>query len=498
MHFPRDRLKEGTYRYRVTPMFMDDARKLSEGVALEADVELLRETLPGKINVAFTRGYISSQAFVDRFEKHGAIATLIPDIAKAGLDFVPSHPDEKSAYDWMGFEARTEILDLLKEAVNRQAEVRVMAYDLNLPEIVSALEALGSGLKIIIDDSKADGGGHFASDSPESVAAARLRASAGADHVKRQHMANLQHQKSISVAAPGFFRVLYGSTNYTWRGFYVQSNNALIISGKVAVDQHAAAFDEYFNAKSTKDVRNSATTAGWHDLGLSGVEARVAFSPRKTENYVLADIGSDIDTAKSSVFFSLAFLGQMTRGPIGPAIGRAVQSSTVFTRGIADARVDAGNLGVEILSDDQKRRIVRSSALTENVPPPFSTEPSGLSGSNANHRGTRMHHKFVVLDFNKPSARVYLGSHNFSEPAEQDNGENLVLVKNRVVATSYMIEALRIYDHYRFRSAQEDKKRSLNVQPITLRLPPDSPGKKAWWQKYWDDPLEKRDRALFA
>ncbi|TCP80849.1 phospholipase D-like protein [Rhizobium sp. PP-CC-2G-626] len=65
-----------------------------------------------------------------------------------------------------------------------------------------------------------------------------------------------------------------------------------------------------------------------------------------------------------------------------------------------------------------------------------------------------MHHKFVVIDFN--TEIVYAGSHNFSEPAGNANEENLVRVKDRTVATSYMVEALRIYDHYVFRAAAED------------------------------------------
>jgi phosphatidylserine/phosphatidylglycerophosphate/cardiolipin synthase-like enzyme len=36
--------------------------------------------------------------------------------------------------------------------------------------------------------------------------------------------------------------------------------------------------------------------------------------------------------------------------------------------------------------------------------------------------GIRMHHKFVVIDFDKPTARVYLGSYNFSSPADIKNG----------------------------------------------------------------------------
>ena len=71
---------------------------------------------------------------------------------------------------------------------------------------------------------------------------------------------------------------------------------------------------------------------------------------------------------------------------------------------------------------------VFAAALTKNVPAPFSKEPTGGAGPSGN-LGTRMHHKFVVIDFDKPTARVYLGSYNFSMPADQKNGENLLLIR---------------------------------------------------------------------
>ena len=197
------------------------------------------------------------------------------------------------------------------------------------------------------------------------------------------------------------------------------------------------------------------------------------------------------------VLFSLAFLGQTTKGPIGPALGKQIKSKKVFTLGIADANVKEGNLGVTVLSPDNKRRIVRSSALTGGAPAPFANEPSGLAGEKGDKRGTRMHHKFVVIDFNTPDARVYFGSYNFSEPADQQNGENLVFIKDRTIATTYMIEALRLYDHYRFRTAQEDAG-SKGLKVLELSLPPRKPSEKPWWQKDWDDPIRRQDRELFA
>ena len=496
VHFPFNADKPGKFTYRVTPLFMDPTGVLSRGVEQTAEIALMRETLPGKANVAFTRGFVSSQAFADHFAPDGKLTTIIPGDAKKGLTFKPTHKDAEKALTWMGFEARSAILEVLDAAIkNKQAQVRVIAFDLNMPEIVERLEKLKKRLQVIIDDSKDHKAG-----SAENAAEKRLNASAGAKNVVRQHMSNLQHHKSIAVRGGGINTVVYGSTNFSWRGFYVQSNNAFIVNGKKAADDYFDVFDTYFEAKKGGDFMAAKASAGWYKLGVAGLDAKVGFSPHTGPKGLLASVGDDIAKAKSSVLFSLAFLGQMTKGPIGPALGKQMKSKTVHTLGIADANVKAGNLGITVMTPDDKRKVVRSSALTGNVPPPFRTEPSGLAGENGNERGTRMHHKFVVIDFDTPDARVYFGSYNFSEPADFKNGENLVYVKDRTIATSYMIEAVRIYDHYRFRTVQEDKKKAKTAanKVITLQPAPQKPSEKPWWQAHWDDPVRKRERELFA
>ena len=105
-----------------------------------------------------TRGFVSSQAFVDYYESSGKINTLLPSKANNGLKFTPKHSKKNEALAWMGFEAREVILEALDKAVNdKSAEVRVIAYDLNEPEIVKRLEKLGKRLTIIIDDDGAHG-----------------------------------------------------------------------------------------------------------------------------------------------------------------------------------------------------------------------------------------------------------------------------------------------------------------------------------------------------
>src|SRR5207237_994182 len=82
-----------------------------------------------------------------------------------------------------------------------------------------------------------------------------------------------------------------------------------------------------------------------------------------------------------------------------------------------------------------------------------------------------------------PAARVWLGSYNFSPSADKDNGENLLLFRDRRIATAYAVEALRIYDHYDFRATLEAQ--STGAQP--LRRPPRAQGEVAWWRKFYDD-----------
>ena len=45
-------------------------------------------------------------------------------------------------------------------------------------------------------------------------------------------MLSLQHNKTIVVDGPKVQTVVCGSTNDSWRGFFVQNNNALVLQGK--------------------------------------------------------------------------------------------------------------------------------------------------------------------------------------------------------------------------------------------------------------------------
>jgi phosphatidylserine/phosphatidylglycerophosphate/cardiolipin synthase-like enzyme len=479
VHFPRNAELAGEFVYKVTPVFMNGEDKLRYGEAQQAAIELRRETYPGVLNVAFTRGFISSQAFVDRYGAD-AIKTLLPSTANKGLEFKSTHPKAAEALAWMGFEARSAILEVLDQAIaDPTAEVRVVAYDLNDPEIVSRLEQLGTRLKVIIDDD----GAHGKKTSPETKAAKRLAISAGKANVKRQHLGKLQHNKTIVVDGRVQAAVC-GSTNFSWRGIFVQNNNAIVLRTSSAVKIFSDCFDSYWENDTPRGFGKCAA-AKWNDLTLTGIDGQIGFSPRSKKNAVLKTIAADIEkNTTSTLFYSLAFLYQ-TPGPIRNAIIKLQKANEIFSYGISDRKVG----GLDLEKADGTVRLVRPEALKDNLPEPFRKEPTGGGGA-------RLHHKFIVIDFNKPTARVYMGSFNFSSAADTSNGENLALFKDRRIAVSYMIEAVRIFDHYEFRVAQLEAKKAR--KKLQLAKPPRNAGERPWWAEDYTEPRKIKDREIFA
>jgi phosphatidylserine/phosphatidylglycerophosphate/cardiolipin synthase-like enzyme len=219
-------------------------------------------------------------------------------------------------------------------------------------------------------------------------------------------------------------------------------------------------------------------------LGLENIDAQVAFSPHSAATALLETIGKDIGETTSCLFYSLAFLS-ITPGIIKETLKEVSGRPGIFVYGIADKKVG----GIELQMPNGNIAPVFASALDKNIPAPFNQEPTGGGGN-------RMHHKFVVIDFDQPSARVYLGSYNFSLPADRKNGENLVMIKDRRVAVSYTVEALRIFDHYHFRVVQKEAKQA--KKKLQLAKPPRNADEVPWFDDDYTEPRKIRDRELFA
>ena len=177
---------------------------------------------------------------------------------------------------------------------------------------------------------------------------------------------------------------------------------------------------------------------------------RVAFSPHSSSNALLKTIADDIGkNTTSSLFFSLAFLYQ-TPGPVLDAIKKVSASEKVFVYGISDRKVG----GLDLRKPDGNVTPVFPAALTR--------ECSGAVLQGARWRWRHPHASQIRRHrLRQADRRVYLGSYNFSSPADIENGENLLLIRDRRIAVPYVIEALRIFDHYHFKEWLSRKPRRL-------------------------------------
>lgn len=495
IHFPYNP-RDGVYKYRVTKRHMPTDGRLVSGTSLALDIRLEQITYEGLIDIGFTRNFASSQAYVEQF---GNEESIIPSESQNGLKFKKSelrNASGVSVYEWLGFEAYQHIFRFLDDAFkDKELTLDVMAYDLNEPDIVESLERFGDRLRVIIDDSvdyeKGEKTGHGVPSSPESMAAKRLRATAGAQAVRRTHFKNLQHNKVFITRRAGApQRALCGSTNFTFRGIYIQANNVLVFHDPKAAGLFADMFDLAF--EDPDEFRSNEFSKTWHAVHNPGKPSiHVCFSPHSETDLSLNPIRAAIDQATSSVFYSVAFLSQMKSGPTIEAFQR-LMSRPVFSYGTVDKR---GSL--ELRKPDGSIGVVDFAYLARKAPEPFASEWSGGKGRN-------IHHKFVVTDFSLPSAKVFTGSSNFSPSGEKGNGDHLIMIEDRKVAAAYAIEAARVFDHLQFRNRMRDvfgKSDGKRKSPtkIFLAKPTTISGKPAWFEKYYRESSQtQRDRLLFS
>jgi hypothetical protein len=476
IQFPFDP-KAGEYTYRVTKKHMKPDGTLTSGTSLTLDIGLDIVVYDGFLDVGFTRNFASSQAYVDRFKNN---PNVIPVDADQGLQFKKVAGD---VYDWLGFEATQLIFDFLNDvAADETLSLDLFAYDLNEPDIVGLLEKIGGRLRAILDDS----GDHKPETSAESQTAVRLASSAGAENVKRMHFQGLQHNKVLIAKRDGqAVKVLFGSTNFSFRGLYIQANNALVFRAPEAAALFARVFERAFT--NPRSFASDPIAKQWQLINISSKPpVSLCFSPHSDPGLSLGPLGAAIDQATSSVFFSIAFLNQSKTGAVREAIDRLMEKN-LFSYGISDR---AGGLAVH--KPDGTVGIVDFGFLAKNTPEPFKSEWSG-------GQGIHEHHKFVVTDFNLPTAKVFTGSSNLSVSGEKKNGDNLVMIEDEKVATSYAIEALRIFDHLHFRSRMDDAANRGSGDTLTLQKPASMSQKAAWFEKYYVAGSQaESDRKLFA
>ncbi len=388
-----------------------------------------------------------------------------------------------------------DVLPLLHELFTRPGEFYLSLYELEDRELEALLLANAGRIHVILANTGKDAAGRW-DDRNEAARQHLVDAGADVQHRMFNNSTHIGHNKFVVHVDPGETpqAVFTGSTNWTATGVAGQTNNALVIESAPV----AAAFLDYWNrlhadALPVPDPLSAAMSASQPGAALrqanrtatsialpEGGAVKLWFSPnmpqrRKPKNPPvppdLEDVYRRMRLAREAVFFLAFYPGQRGKDCIiGEAVEIGRKDSSLLVMGAIsspqampnyeppdeddDEDDDDGAAGSPSIFFEENVRLVRASRIEDrDVVGDFGREV--LSAGRA-----IIHDKIVVIDPLSPGCTVILGSHNLGFKASYSNDENLVIVSgHQALAVAYMVHVLDVWDHYRFRAVEAERRR---------------------------------------
>lgn len=279
----------------------------------------------------------------------------------------------------------------------------IAAFELNselIYEAILAAHRRGVTARIVTDDR------HGLED--DSHTALRDLRAAGVPIVA-DNRSGLMHNKFVIVDERA---VWTGSWNYTRNGTFRNNNNVLVLENAAAAAAYKTEFDEMFErgefgARSAND--------GVISMGEGAGEISIIFAPEADE---IAALEASIQAAQSSIRF-MSFVFSLDE--LAGAMTEKMTDPDFVLRGVFEER--------------------NSMASWSQLPSLY------CAGAQVRQDGNRyiLHHKVIIID----DDTVITGSFNFSNSAAQNNDENIVIIRDQVIASLYLEEWRRVWDSAR-------------------------------------------------
>lgn len=504
-HQPLNHTFYGEYTYTITPRYWknDALQPLDKTLSISLKITVAPfQCSNEKLTLGFTRGFVSSQAYVRRFGLNAALRppktldTLIFDTNTESGTVKNKAYTFKDQYRWAGFTAYQQLFAFLDEVKNdTNSSLDVFAYDLDEPDICALFLGLAAEgrIRMILDDASL----HTTPSKGQEKSFENQfednfnKVKKGTSSIVRGKFARFAHDKVLIQKKNGVpVKVLTGSTNFSLNGLYINANHILIFDDTAVAALYESVFEKSFSKDLMRKFSSTSLAAAPNQVGSLDY-VHFNFSPHKKDatDALLSHLASTIDRASRCVLFSV--MDVTGGGPVLEHLRNECNNDNVLSYGVTDRGEPdakptngAGQKVKTVRYDPGSRKglLVVATHSASQLPPPFNQEPS--------YQAHKIHHKFVVVDFNSSNARLFCGSSNLAEGGEQANGDNLLEITARDVVTVFAIEAIRLVDHYSFRTAVDTNGQT---RPLVL----DKTGN--WCKRYYNkEDIKYLDRLYFS
>lgn len=291
---------------------------------------------------------------------------------------------------------------LIAQINNAQKTIHIASFEADLTDIANALiEAKKRGVDVrwITDDESG-----IEADSKPGHGQFKTMKAAGIP-IKDDARGALMHDKFWLFDS----RIVWtGSTNVTVSGMFEQNNNVIVITSTKLAAIYESQFEDMwagkFNAKSPSTVDKQS-------ISINHTTIQVLFSP---EDKAISHLVPYVQQAKSSIRF-MAFT--YTQDDLGGAM-IARKKAGVDVQGVFEA--------------------TGSDTEFSEMPPLYCAKvPVRKDGNPA-----FLHHKVIVID----EHIVITGSLNFTDNADQNNNENVIIIDDAEIAKLYLQEFQKVWD----------------------------------------------------
>ena len=456
-------------QYSVVPVCGKDKDHLSLNTAAASALTpemAITGQMSAHISSYFNKGIVSAQWVARDLQALGKNAKLADLIAKPGT------PLRNSLSGLL----RPQLLELLDDVKKNNGQIYAALYELNDPELIPRLLALGKNCHLILAN------GAFKPPTNDENKAVRAQLHGKVDlHDRLVSSGHFAHNKFVvacdSAGKPQ--RVLSGSTNWTVTGLCTQANNGILVDDP-GLGQH---FIDEWNL--LKAAGNGYPASLMQANGTS--KSFPVDGATITQWFAPTDKGEDLDFARGLIngaeqgilflFFNPGAFEPDDQPELWTLLQNILvrhQSGTpnynpnLYIHGVVNQEI-AG-----LTSENPTKPNKKHAALDPATPSPVKLFDGGNAAPQAvpfesmvpkaikdafhdtwiaevMNQGVHVHSKVIVIDPFGKKPVVITGSHNLGHKASTANDDNMmIVVGNAPLAAAYAANIIAIFQTYRW------------------------------------------------